>query len=49
MCLPLQGGTVVNADRQALHDVLIVGDKIAEVGPNLKVPLLRHCRAMHPY
>lgn len=34
----VQGGTVVNADRQFKSDVLIVDGSIAEVGENLQVP-----------
>ena len=34
----IRGGTVVNADRQFLADVLIVGDTISAVGLGLKAP-----------
>ena len=34
----ITGGTVVNADRQFLADVLIVGDTISAVGPGLSAP-----------
>ena len=34
----LRGGTVVNADSQQKADVLIQGEKIVAVGPNLAAP-----------
>ena len=34
----IKGGTVVTADDNKRADVLIVGEKIAAVGPDLEVP-----------
>ncbi len=34
----IRGGTVVNADRELRADVLVVGETIAAVGPDLEVP-----------
>ena len=34
----IKGGSIVNADRTFVGDVLIVGDKIAAVGENLVAP-----------
>ena len=34
----IQGGTVVTADGEFQHDVLIHGETIAAVGPNLQAP-----------
>ncbi len=36
MSLVIKGGTVVAADRSYQADVLVEGEKIAAIGPNLK-------------
>jgi dihydropyrimidinase len=38
MSIVIQGGTVVTADGETRADVLIVGEKIAAVGPDLEAP-----------
>ncbi len=34
----IRGGTVVTADGESRHDVLVVGEQVAEVGANLSAP-----------